>query len=347
MRFAVLLLALAATIISSPLEKTPPSQSTAKRDTSLKSSNSTDKFGNTFASPAELRELNVAATFARAAYEGDDVKDWACGECLKPLVGDTVEVKTASKTKTGLGWYVALNKRLKILILGFRGTDNIKNDLIDADFDKKPLFNRPPSTLEPGWSEGWAMKTPPKGLDAIDMKVIEVHHGFLKLYMAARDKIRAVLDDYTAQRPYNTYTLWITGHSLGGALGTLAAVDLAAAYPNYKIRLFTFESPRVGDLGFSLYFRAFPNLTGWRYVYADDVVPHLPPYDLGYHHVGQEFWTPSALDEAARRVRKCAAVRAFQEDETCSWNVKPAGLTMITTEHSNYFAKGIDYGEAQ
>ena len=39
--------------------------------------------------------------------------------------------------------------------------------------------------------------------------------------------------------------IWITGHSLGGALATLAAIDLAKQHPGCPLCLYTFGCPRV------------------------------------------------------------------------------------------------------
>ena len=75
--------------------------------------------------------------------------------------------------------------------------------------------------------------------------------------------------------------LWVTGHSLGAALATLAASRLSA---DASLRLqgaYTFGSPRVGD-------RAFGKAIGvpvYRFRNDSDIVPHLP---LGFvfGHVG-------------------------------------------------------------
>jgi hypothetical protein len=74
--------------------------------------------------------------------------------------------------------------------------------------------------------------------------------------------------------------LLVTGHSLGAALATLAAVDLL---PD---KLITFGSPRVGDA----------NLAGWfnqiavhRFVNCCDVVGRVPPERFDAEHFSQLF----------------------------------------------------------
>jgi hypothetical protein len=79
----------------------------------------------------------------------------------------------------------------------------------------------------------------------------------------------------------------VTGHSLGAALATLAAVRLGGA------RLFTFGSPRVGDAAFAA--RA-DRLVHERWVDCADIVTRVPPEALGYAHTGQRHY----IDRAGR-----------------------------------------------
>jgi triacylglycerol lipase len=75
--------------------------------------------------------------------------------------------------------------------------------------------------------------------------------------------------------------LWVTGHSLGAALATLAASRLSG---NASMRLqggYTYGSPRVGD-------GAFGTAVGvpiYRFRNDSDIVPHLP-LGLLFRHVG-------------------------------------------------------------
>jgi triacylglycerol lipase len=66
-------------------------------------------------------------------------------------------------------------------------------------------------------------------------------------------------------------TVWFTGHSLGGALATLAAARFASAWDD--VRVCTFGAPRVGCPDFAAGYR--PRLH--RIEHAEDLVCHLPP----------------------------------------------------------------------
>lgn len=69
--------------------------------------------------------------------------------------------------------------------------------------------------------------------------------------------------------------VWYAGHSLGGALATLAHALRPGA------GLVTFGAPRAGDREFAA---AFPG-RAWRVVNNSDLVPRLPPPP--YRHVGR------------------------------------------------------------
>jgi hypothetical protein len=55
-----------------------------------------------------------------------------------------------------------------------------------------------------------------------------VHSGFLGAYDSVKNKVFRIMDQLTATRSAeDPWTVFVTGHSLGGALATLAAYDLA------------------------------------------------------------------------------------------------------------------------
>lgn len=74
---------------------------------------------------------------------------------------------------------------------------------------------------------------------------VEVHGGFLQAYNAVAMNM---LSNVSAQLGlYPTYSLVAAGHSLGGALASLAGVSLKSNFPNSSVRLFTFGQPRTGN----------------------------------------------------------------------------------------------------
>ena len=68
----------------------------------------------------------------------------------------------------------------------------------------------------------------------------------------------------------------MTGHSLGGAVATLSAIQIAKFVSKERIVFMNYGSPRVGNQNFVNYFMSIiPN--GIRVVNYKDPVPHLPP----------------------------------------------------------------------
>lgn len=130
------------------------------------------------------------------------------------------------------------------VVVAFRGTDiaDHRNLLADADAMLAPFVTRG-----------------------------RVHRGFWAALEAIWPPLKAALTEVGAFRP-----VYVTGHSLGGAMAVLAS-QLAPM----PVRLYTFGAPRVGD-------QAFHDAaigTSARFVHNFDIVTQLPPRVL-YRHIG-------------------------------------------------------------
>jgi triacylglycerol lipase len=96
------------------------------------------------------------------------------------------------------------------------------------------------------------------------------HKGFTDIYMTCQQAVRSIVHMTDPDKP-----LFITGHSLGGALATLAAFDIGTNTGREPI-VYTYGSPRVGDVKFArTYNRTIKQ--HWRVQNEYDIVPHLPP----------------------------------------------------------------------
>jgi predicted lipase len=100
----------------------------------------------------------------------------------------------------------------------------------------------------------------------------------------------------------NVTSIKITGHSLGAALATMLAVDLAANGVWVNPIVYTFGSPRVGDKVFAGTYDNFV-ATSWRVSNLNDLVPKLPPELTGFVHVDAEF--PINSDDHCRHTFAC------------------------------------------
>jgi hypothetical protein len=92
-----------------------------------------------------------------------------------------------------------------------------------------------------------------------------VHLGFSSVLRRTWDKVESVLDA-AADKP-----LFLTGHSMGGALSVLTGCRLAKA-GRPPVATYTFGAPRVGDRAFCAGY-ALPT---YRVVNGLDLVPEMP-----------------------------------------------------------------------
>lgn len=104
-----------------------------------------------------------------------------------------------------------------------------------------------------------------------------VHRGFYYAYADVRGRLESRLDDFW-DRP-----LFLTGHSLGGAMALLAAEEIYGGDIECG-GVHTFGQPALCDASMSRVVDVrFAGLY-LRYVNDDDIVPRVPP---GYTHCGQ------------------------------------------------------------
>jgi hypothetical protein len=91
-----------------------------------------------------------------------------------------------------------------------------------------------------------------------------------------------------------TIPIYVCGHSLGGGMATLAALDIVQsnAYPSVSPILYTYGGLHVGDAAFAAAFAASVQ-AAFRVVNLADFVPQLTGLsadDTSYVHVGQQWW---------------------------------------------------------
>jgi len=111
----------------------------------------------------------------------------------------------------------------------------------------------------------------------------KTHRGFTEIYQTARDQILTSLRGKNAGK-----ALYITGHSLGGALAVLCAMDAASNTGFRSPILYTYGAPRVGSPAFvasfsrrQIAYRRISNLY--------DAVTYLPPPTVRIPRTGLVF----------------------------------------------------------
>ena len=120
--------------------------------------------------------------------------------------------------------------------------------------------------------------------DAIPVDFLggKVHAGFLRALNYIWDDVTSAI----AALQTDAQSVWITGHSLGAALATLAVGKFRIELAKPVNGVYTYGSPRVGDTDFQMRFNHLCQLTTFRYVNNADVVTRVPTREMGYRHIG-------------------------------------------------------------
>ena len=107
-----------------------------------------------------------------------------------------------------------------------------------------------------------------------------VHRGFYAEYEKVMPGIYDALKKHDKKQ---TKTLWITGHSLGGAMAVLVAAELNTCPLGVSGGLHTFGQPRVGNKEF---LKSLEGMKYYRYRNNNDAVTAVPPSFLLFRHGG-------------------------------------------------------------
>ncbi|ORX98625.1 alpha/beta-hydrolase, partial [Basidiobolus meristosporus CBS 931.73] len=155
--------------------------------------------------------------------------------------------------------FIGYNEKTRTIVVAFRGTSTMKDAFTDINLAMIDYY--------------------------IDQSSeIKVHRGFLNYYSALRQQILDVIDPLVAQMggAKAVEHILITGHSLGGAMATLAAVDMANHFTNAYgtlgfnyIQCITFGAPPVGNMEFRKHWTSFHNImSGYHFQDPKDPICH-------------------------------------------------------------------------
>uniref|UniRef100_K3WU34 Fungal lipase-type domain-containing protein n=1 Tax=Globisporangium ultimum (strain ATCC 200006 / CBS 805.95 / DAOM BR144) TaxID=431595 RepID=K3WU34_GLOUD len=200
---------------------------------------------------------------------------------LEPYGFDLVTHLRSSLTDTHV--VVALNQDRTRLVVAFRGTTSRENWKSNLRFHQKVLWMKSRGR----WRQRTCMEATKDFLSKIpllNMALPRVHSGFWKAYASVRDELKEVTRLILDENP--GVTVYVTGHSMGGALAILAAYDLAVNF-SMKVNMYNFGGPRVGNPSFCRHYnKCVP--TSYRVVMDGDIVPGVPKFWGLYQHVGTE-----------------------------------------------------------
>jgi len=238
---------------------------------------------------------NVFARYAFAAYcvntrGAENLARWDCPACVEtPVVQNATGVKVVVMNAQTFA-YVGYVPQYNVILVSFAGTDpiNIVNWISDIDF------------------------LPTSYPYCEDCKV---HRGFYKAYKAAHNDILATVRQFQKLHPDVPVT--VTGHSLGAALSTHAAIALYHENVPLALPLYNFGGPRVGNTAFANHLRTITKNGMFRVVHYKDPVVQVPFHNWGFTHTSTEVFYNA--NESSFKI----CDRTNGEDKSCSYTDLP------------------------
>ncbi|TKA21677.1 hypothetical protein B0A50_08766 [Salinomyces thailandicus] len=241
--------------------------------------------------------------------------------------------------------YIALDHDKERVIVAFRGTYSVANTVADLSTIPQEYEPYPGAGKDEKLSEGKHISE--KILEGVigkskrndgpasepQCKNCTVHMGFHRSWTNTRSAIMQDLEQQLSLYP--TYALHLVGHSLGGAVATLAALDLRAQGLNPTVT--TFGSPRIGNAALATYITQRFDLNNKsenssdlkfrRITHIDDPVPLLPLTEWGYTaHAGEIYISKPALSPEIQDLRHCEG----EHDARCIAGQDPTVLVADT-----------------
>lgn len=172
----------------------------------------------------DLETLRTAQSLQRhqewVSQESDEIPG------LLRKVGFSLLGEVINPISTGGQAYVAIRDHQAVVAFRGSGGDNLRQTLLNSLADARVRRVKPREIV------------PIKGRSAV-----KVHVGFYENYLEFRDEIRRNV------RSLDQHEVYVTGFSLGSALATLCALDLAVN-ENLNVTLHGMGTPRVGNRAF-------------------------------------------------------------------------------------------------
>jgi hypothetical protein len=109
-----------------------------------------------------------------------------------------------------------------------------------------------------------------------------VAEGFAEAASILLDRLKEIV----AKSPNHEKRLFISGHSLGGALA-VAASRMTSIAPIAVDAVYTFGMPRPGSGDFARDYNTSLRMRTYRLVHGGDLVPTVAPSEMGFRHVGR------------------------------------------------------------
>jgi len=277
--------------------------------------------------------------YARAAFcDGPAITDWNCGEMCKaaPTVKDSIKFIEPSNDMYAVQGYVAEvpakdGQTGKQWVAAFRGSVEWQNWIEDFAY------------IPEAWPRSSTNKVP---LNASWCKDCMVHSGFATAF----DHVQSKMVD--AIHAFECSNMVVAGHSLGGAMATLAAIYIRGELGIHVEHVYTYGKPRVGNYAFVDAFIGLAKKSGvepamWRLVHFHDPVPRVPAPKGSFPSIVWKYEYAHETDEVYYQDRESSMYQVCPptaeeivnrfENPVCSW-ATPLAMC-IDNDHVEYLNK--------
>jgi len=157
--------------------------------------------------------------------------------------------------------FVGYQANTNAIIVSYRGSENIQNWVTNLSFVRETYPN----------CDGCS-----------------VHKGFYNAEQEVFPQIADEVAKLSAAHP--SFSIVVTGHSLGAALATLTALGLAPLYGASRVKLYNYGCPRMFNQAGAIWASSGVISIGARRTHYKDMVPHTPPEAMGFRHTAGEIY---------------------------------------------------------
>lgn len=227
-------------------------------------------------------------------------RTWNTGVLLSDSCG-YIAVDHGETKKTSGGGTLSYGPAI---IVAFRGTYSLTNTIIDLSTVPQEYVPYPAPDDDD-----------PNGDGADKCTNCTVHMGFMSSWRSARDVVLPALK--AARERHPGYPVHLIGHSLGGAVAALAALEMRLSLGLTDLTVTTFGEPRIGNKALVRYLDAAFGLKNGseadaeklpyrRVTHANDPVPLLPLTEWGFRsHAGEVYISRAELQPGPEDLRLC------------------------------------------
>ncbi|KAJ2999915.1 hypothetical protein HDV02_001434 [Globomyces sp. JEL0801] len=183
--------------------------------------------------PFSLFAQYSTATYCPSVFDSETLK---CGKGVCTGIVEQTQIVAVGKNNQTDGFsLVGYHEELKMIVVMFRGSKTLKNLELNLELDQSVVHWLP----QPSSNKAYPAN-------------LKVHQGMKKVYESIRDQIQPKVLDLAML--HADWPIFFVGHSLGGALATLAATDFAFTNDlSDRVHLYTYGAPRLGNLAWAMF----------------------------------------------------------------------------------------------